>query len=155
MTGCVDDFVAHRSYHPIYAQKGQTEISISDPIEIKNVTRVYYKDDYVFLVNQGLGIHVLDYKDKTNPQNIGFINIIGCEEVELKFSTLYTKQFSDLLAIDLSDIQNLKYNRFTEVFERSTFYPPPGSLFMCPDPSKGHIVGWVEDSVFTKYECSR
>lgn len=143
------------SYRAIYTPSDDTLIELREAQRIGPISRVYYHTNHVMLVESGAGIHVLDMSNPYDLKQVGFMYIPGCQEVELKNNTLYTKQFSDLLAIDIKLISHLKLERFKDVFDSEELLPPTGSYFECPDPAKGRLVGYELNDELIEYPCTR
>ena len=55
--------------------------------------------------------------DPADPENMGFIEIPGNVDIAIKNNTLYADSYVDLVAIDISDIENPEeVNRVEDVF---------------------------------------
>jgi hypothetical protein len=131
-------------YRPIYATESETEIKTLPAREIEDPGKIYVINDYLLLVDRLKGIHVFDNEDPENPQNIGFVQITGSNDVAVRNNILYADQASDLLAIDISNPENVKVaSRVKNVFPFGVQYPQQqGFYFECPDPEKGIVIGW-------------
>lgn len=57
---------------------------------------------------------------------------------------MYADQATDLLAIDISNPENVQIaSRVKNVFPFGSQYPQQlGVYFECPDPDKGLVIGW-------------
>jgi hypothetical protein len=105
--------------------------------------KMYFKDDYIFIIEQMKGIHVIDNSNPTSPQNLSFIEIPGTVDIAIKGQTLYTDSYVDLIALDLSDISNI-----TETYRNEDVLPyilppydeeyPLAEL----DEDKGVVIDW-------------
>ncbi|WKK81684.1 LVIVD repeat-containing protein [Marivirga arenosa] len=131
-------------YRPIYATEGEKEVKTLPPREIEDPGKIYVINDYLLLVDRLKGIHVFDNRNPENPQNIGFIQITGSNDVAVRDNILYADQASDLLAIDINNPENVKIaSRVKDVFPFGSQYPQQeGFYFECPDPEKGLVIGW-------------
>lgn len=143
------------SYYPVYFSSADTEIKMNDPVAIEEVSRAFITGDYVFLVKPLEGIHVINFTNKLNPINQGFIQLKGCKEVEIKDQFLFVQQHADLVTLNISNIYQLVINRIPEFFQPYDILPPKGSFFECPDPTKGIIVDWILENELTKHDCKR
>ena len=116
---------------------------------------MYTTGQYLFQVEPDSGIHVINYSDPQHPQKIGFIRSLQCKEVSVSNGYIYTNNFSDLVVIDARDIKNVReISRVENVFpDLALQYPAkdPNNFtqlyFECPDPSKGVIIGWKEQTI--------
>ncbi|WP_296620525.1 hypothetical protein [Marivirga sp.] len=131
-------------YRPIYATESEIAIKTLSAREIEDPGKIYVINDYLLLVDILKGIHVFDNENPENPQNIGFIQITGSNDVAVRDNILYADQATDLLAIDISNPENVKLaSRVKGVFPFGMQYPQQqGFYFECPDPEKGIVVGW-------------
>lgn len=143
-------------YRPIYASESEREIKTLSPREIQDPGKIYVINDYLLLVDRLKGIHVFDNEDPENPQNIGFIQVTGSNDVAVRNNILYADQASDLLAIDISNPENVKVaSRVKDVFPFGSQYPQQeGVYFECPDPQKGLVIGW-EYTTLQSPKCYR
>jgi hypothetical protein len=146
--GCKDNSYQTITYEanvPVYMPltEFRNSFSVSDTVEISHPGKIYFKDGYLFVNEYGKGIHVIDNSDPSNPEKIAFYEIIGNVDMAISGNTLYADSFIDLLAIDISDIENpveiaRLENVFPEVFPEGDLWYPYASI----DRSKGVIVDW-------------
>ncbi len=148
LTGCMDKTVERITYTanvPVYMSFSDFRSSFyrSDPVEIKMAGKIYVKDDFLFVNEYGKGIHVIDNSDPANPEQIAFYEIMGNVDMAIKDNILYADSYIDLVAIDISDINNPREvgrlkNIFPEVLpEGDVWYP-----YSMVDNKKGVIVDW-------------
>ena len=114
-----------------------------------NAGKIYTIGNLIYQVEQDSGIHVINYSNPSAPQKIGFIRSFLCKEVSVKNGLIYTNNFSDLVVIDASNINNVReVARTADVFPDLALQYPPKPInssiiyFECPDPKKGIIIGW-------------
>lgn len=107
LTGCEDRiteiFTGNSPVYMSYEDLRQT-IKQSDARELDNPGKLYFKDNYIFIVEEMKGIHIIDNADPANPQNISFIEIPGVADMAVKGTILYTDSYIDLVAMDISDL---------------------------------------------------
>lgn len=145
-------------YRPVYIPKDEAKIiKILPPRDITTQGKIYVKDQYIFIGDINLGVHVVDNTDPRNPEKIAFIQIYGNHDIAIKENVLYADNLDDLVAINVTDIQNpTLIKRVEGVYEEpNQNYPenlPFYSYFECADPSKGYIIGWIPD-VIENPEC--
>jgi hypothetical protein len=148
LPGCKDNTFQTITYEanvPVYMPLAEfrSSFSVSDTVEISHPGKIYFKDGYLFVNEYGKGIHVIDNSDPANPEKIAFYEIIGNVDMAISGNTLYADSFIDLLAIDISDIENpVEIDRIENVFpeilpEGDLWYP-----YASIDRSKGVIVDW-------------
>lgn len=137
-------------YQPIYATEAEAKsVEYLQPQELKNQGKIYVKDDYIYIGDIDLGVHIIDNSDPSNPVKIGFLRIYGNKDIAIKGHSLYADNFEDLITIDISDLSNpVITHREKDVYEfEGVFYPPnvpSGTYFECVDESKGYVIGWRE-----------
>ena len=80
--------------------------SVAQPLQ--NPGKIYLIGDYIFIAETGKGIHVINNIDPKNPKSSHFINLLGNVDMAIRGPMLYADSYTDLLAIDISDISNPK-----------------------------------------------
>lgn len=143
-------------YRPIYATESEQDVKTLPAREIENPGKIYVINEFLLVVDQLKGIHVFNNDDPENPQNVGFIQITGSNDVAVRDNILYADQATDLLAIDVSNPENVKIaSRVKNVFPFGTQYPEQqGVYFECPDSDKGLVIGW-EYTTLNSPKCYR
>ena len=148
LTGCMDRTVERITYTanvPVYMAFSdfRTSFEKSEPVEITQPGKIYFKDGYLFVNEYGKGIHVIDNSDPANPEKIAFYEIIGNIDMAIKGNILYADSYIDLVAIDITDISNPNevgrlMNIFPEVVPEGDRWFP----YALVDKSKGVIIDW-------------
>jgi len=131
-------------YRPIYATENEVAVKTLPPREIEEAGKIYVINDFLLVVEKLEGVHLFDNTNPENPKNLGFLQIAGNNDIAVRDNLLYADQASNLLAIDISDLNNIKIaSTIKNVFPFGATYPNvQGSYFECPDPAKGIVVGW-------------
>ncbi len=148
LTGCMDRTVERITYTanvPVYMSFSEfrSNFQKSEPVEITLPGKIYFKDGFLFVNEYGKGIHVIDNSDPANPEKIAFYEIMGNVDMAIKGNILYADSYIDLVAIDITDINDPKevgrlMNIFPEVVpEGDRWYP-----YAMVDKSKGVIINW-------------
>jgi len=158
LSGCMDKTIEKVTYTvnvPVYMSYSEFRNSFktSEPKEINQTGKIYFKDNFLFVNEIQKGIHVIDNSDPAHPKKVAFYEIIGNVDMAIKGNILFADSYIDLVAIDISDISKPKEvgrlkNIFPEVVPvADSWYP-----FVDVDKSKGVIVGWelktVTEEVF-------
>jgi len=143
-------------FKPIYVSAIENEIQFQPAKGIEEPGKIYVFGSYLFINEKYEGVHIINNADPRNPINRAFISIPGNVDIAVHNNVLYDDNYNDLVAIDLSDINNLKVcDREVDVFSLSNQYPDAfGIYFECVDNSKGIVVGW-ERATLHKPKCSR
>ncbi|MCR9251204.1 MAG: hypothetical protein NXI20_12315 [bacterium] len=145
---CSDECETTISYYanvPIYGNidSVRNAVEIQDPREIDTPERLYFKDNFIFIVESGHGIHVIDNANQASPVTVKFIQIPGNHDVAIQGNSLYADSYIDLLVFDVSNIDNITLTtRVENVFE---YY---GDFFMASSLNAEEIVtGWEEQFI--------
>lgn len=113
LEGCTDKCETTRQYtffEPVFTTSDEVRAAFGfrESRTIINPGKIYYIDGILFINEVGQGIHVIDNRDKKAPKQVGFINIPGNFELAAKGDIIYADSYIDLLAIDISDFNNMK-----------------------------------------------
>lgn len=145
-------------YAPVYAADDDLKtIEGQGVTPFTNPGKIYAYGNYSLQVDNGLGIHIINSADPSNPQKIGFIQVKGCSEVSIKNNILYTNNMTDLVSINISDLNNVVVeSRIQDAFPLNTLSTPPiaGVYFECVDNEKGTVIGWTQQQL-EKPKCYR
>lgn len=143
-------------YAPVYvANVSHVKTVVAESARpMKKGGKIYTVGNLLFQVEQDSGIHIIDYGNPSNPVKLGFIRSYLCKEVTVKNGYIYTNNMSDLVVIDITNINNVhEISRVKNVFpDLALQFPPESSrvgrvYFECPDPSKGFIVAWTPKTI--------
>src|SRR5690606_28966418 len=125
----------------------------SAPIEISHPGKMYFKDGYLFVNEYGKGIHVIDNTNPANPQKVAFYEIMGNVDMAIKGNVLFADSYIDLLAIDITDVENpVEIDRIENVFPEIV---PEGELwypYAMVDKSQGVIIDWEVEKITEEVE---
>lgn len=145
-------------YMPIYASTTELKNVYSTSAQPTVLAgKIYRYGQWIFQVELGKGIHVIDATQRSTPVKTSFIHIPGCSELSVRQNKLYTNNYRDLVSIDITQPSQVSVlHRIENIFPSvSQDYPPQsGAWFECPDPSKGTIIAWTE-KVLSNPKCQR
>ena len=137
---------------PVYISASEySQISSQPPIAISNGGKIALVNNKLFMVEQGQGIHVVNYTNPAQPVKERFIKVPGCYEVSAKNGYLIANNGPDLVSLNISnpDTVMVAY-RLANVFkslQEANSVPPnavSGDYFECVDVSKGIISKWIQ-----------
>ena len=81
--------------------------------------KIYIYNDYLFINEPNKGIHIYNNTNPNNPVNISFLQIPGNIDLAVHNNILYADSYIDLLAFDITAINNIKLvKRTPEVFKQ-------------------------------------
>jgi hypothetical protein len=110
--------------------------------EIIHPGKIYFKDKTIYINEYQKGIHVIDNSDPEAPKIIKFIEIPGSVDMAIRDNVLYADSYVDLVAIDISDPENIhELKRIENVFP----YLVPAcenGVVENVDAAQGVVVGW-------------
>ncbi len=141
-------------YKPIYAVIATAKQIIYSPISqpVLRAGNIYAKDNLIYQVETGKGIHIIDNSVPSNAKRVGFLTINGCNQISIKNNFLYSNSYDDLVVIDLSDVNNIReIKRVAGAFPEGNkaYYfsqPPEAGYYECPRYDSV-VTGWRMDSV--------
>ena len=115
---CVKDTCTRRYtyWEPVYRTKDEVRANIKNnsPREIERPGKIYIRGNYIFLNEIDRGIHIIDNSNKSAPHNIAFIDIPGNLDIAVKGNILYADFYTDMVAIDITNPQQIIVKKFTE-----------------------------------------
>ncbi|MGA0556717.1 hypothetical protein ACO2Q8_08710 [Larkinella sp. VNQ87] len=141
---------------PVYASYEEiSTIKTLAPQPLRFPGKIYTKGSYLFINEQGKGIHIVDNRDPAHPQKISFISVPGNADMAVKDQVLYADNSMDLVALDISDPQHVRMlKRVKDAYPYPSYPQPRGVQFECADPEKGIVVRW-ESALLTNPKCYR
>ncbi|NCD12739.1 MAG: hypothetical protein EOL93_09310 [Epsilonproteobacteria bacterium] len=115
---------------------------------ISKAGKIYIKDNYLFIIQELQGIHIIDNNNPEYPENISFIAIPGATDMAVKDHILYVDSYIDMIAFDVShpEVVTIK-SRIKEVLPYTL---PPWDLDypVAPiHPDSGVVTGWEKRMV--------
>jgi hypothetical protein len=137
---------------PVYISASEySQVSSQPPIAISNGGKIALNNNKLYMVEQGQGIHVINYTNPAQPVKERFIKVPGCYEVSLKNGYLIVNNGPDLVSLNISDPNSVVVAyRLANVFkslQEANSVPPnavSGDYFECVDISKGIVSKWIQ-----------
>lgn len=116
------------SYQPVLMNRAVLEasISIEQPRDLVNPSRIYTYRDYIFVTELFEGVHIINNANPAAPVNESFVLIPGCQDIAIKNGILYADNSVDLVALDISNPQLVQET--TRIRNAMPEPAPPGSL---------------------------
>jgi hypothetical protein len=145
-----DDLPPIEASVPIYADTNHlAPVALEASRPVTNSGKIYVYGNYIFQNELNEGIHIIDNSDPAHPVKKAFLLIPFNTEMAIRSNHLYANSVSDMLVISLADpVHPTVVNKIKHVFPFiPQEYPPDGGYFVCPDPSKGVVVGWKKEQV--------
>ena len=130
-SSCEDQITTSYTYRtmlPVFLEMSDVRartIAPEPPQPLDNPGKIYIYGDYLFVNEPTKGIHILNNSNPSNPVNRNFIPIEGNVDLAINNNILYADNYVDLLAFDLSDLNNIKLIKrvedvFTHMYQHNT-----------------------------------
>ncbi len=143
---CMDEYTEEFTANkPVYLsyEDLRSAVKIVQARDLVNPGKIYFKDGYLFINEEFEGVHIIDNQNPENPQNIGFIEIPGNVDIAIKNNILYADSYIDVVAIDISDINDpIEVNRVEEVLPYTLPQHDNDYRIADIDEEKGVVVDW-------------
>jgi hypothetical protein len=129
---------------PIYISKDSlTDIRNLPPQPIEKTGSIFWYGSYFLMIEEMKGIHVFEVKDSVQPIPLTFLKIPAVSSFTIQNDVLFADNATNLVAIDVSNIQNIVLLSVSEdVYTQQPFPPLYNGHFVCYDKSKGYLGGW-------------
>jgi len=104
------DIDYQNEYEPILMSRAEMEaaVQVREARDIEKPGKIWVYNDFIFVIEQYKGIHVLNNLNAENPINISFIQIDGCTDVAVKSGVIYANNAVDLIGVKpASDYQSI------------------------------------------------
>lgn len=132
-------------YEPVYMTREELKESIGTeaPRELGNVGKIWRSNNMLYINERYEGIHIIDNTNPANPQPVGFITIPGNIDMAAKGHMLYADSGPDLVAIDISNPENIRVaDRSENTFLTSIITDPSGWQYLVNQGEDKFIVGF-------------
>jgi hypothetical protein len=143
---CEDStYKEYKGNEPVYLsfEDLRSSMVIEQNADLKNPGKIYFKDNYIFIVEELQGIHVFDNTDPAAPVNKSFIKLPGVADIAISGNIMYADSYVDLAIIDLQDVSNIReVGRMKDIIPYSV--PATGNSFPIGpvDKTRGVVTGW-------------
>ncbi len=130
---------------PVYLAFTDLRSSVTNEqnVELNNPGKIYYKDNYIFIVEELKGIHVFDNTDPASPVKKTFVKLPGVVDISISGYILYADSYVDLVILDVQNIDKIhEVGRVKDILPYTV--PPTGNEFPMAyvDNKKGVVVEW-------------
>ncbi len=109
LTSCEDvvtETVTYKINEPVFmsTEAFRSSVKVSDETEeITNYGKICFYEGYLYISEPEKGIHIIDNRHPSNPQNIGFIELLGNADLAIRNNLLYADSYIDLVWFDISN----------------------------------------------------
>lgn len=111
--------------------------------ELKHPGKIYFKDNYIFIIENLEGIHVYDNSNPSAPVHKAFVRVPGAIDISIAGYIIYVDSYVDLVVLDAENINNIHEagrvkDAFPYVIPETGNDLPVGSV----DQEKGVVTGY-------------
>lgn len=135
----------YKCYEPIYTDEAtfRTPATFESPRSINKDGAIYFKDDYLFVVEPNQGIHFINNSNPSAPVNTGFLKVMGASGLAIRGDYLYITALVDLVIVDVSTISNpVEIAREEELFPTALPIMDKNYPTKTIDKSQGIVTSW-------------
>lgn len=132
----------------------RSAVELKQDVPLKEPGKIYFKDDFIFIVEEMKGIHVFDNTNPEAPVKKTFINLPGVVDMTISGHNLYADSFVDLVVLDVTDINNISETGRVKSILPYTLPPVEDEDFPMAyiDQKKGVVVGWEVKEIKEKMQ---
>lgn len=142
-TGCLKDkcdaTISYVNMEPIYQTASQfrkKDVQAIPAQPLENPGKIYFYKNYVLINELREGIHVYDNANPENPVQVTFIPIAGNVDMAVKDDVLMADSYVDLIAINISDLNNPQLLSRTENVFKLYGQGPDGAYLVYYEPKE-------------------
>ncbi len=131
-------------------------VKVEQNAELENPGKIYFKDNYIFIVEELKGIHVYDNSNPASPVRKAFVNLPGVVDISISGYIMYADSFVDLVVLDVQDINNIhEAGRIKDILPYTV--PPAGNDYPMAfvDEEKGVVIDWEVEKIKEKVNQNR
>lgn len=143
-TGKYADYLVARPL-TISVEEFKNGVDVISPQPIAESGKIYAYQDYIFVNDRYRGVHVIDNRDPAAPRKVSFIKIAGNVDISIKNNFLYADSLTDLIVLDISEIDNIQIvNRLNNVLRDNVVWPMEADIFEYGDWNYENtvLIGW-------------
>ncbi len=153
---CEDStYKEYRGYAPVYLSFKDLRKAVvqEQNVDLKNPGKIYFKDNYIFIVEELKGIHVYDNSNPASPVKKTFIKLPGVVDLSISGYIMYADSYVDLVVLDVQNIDNIhEVGRINDILPYTI--PPYKTDFPAAyvDKEKGVVLDWELTTIKEKID---
>jgi len=135
----------YTGYAPVYLSYDELRSSVQEEnnVDLVNPGKIYFKDNYIFIVEELKGIHVFDNTNPASPVKKTFITLPGVVDISISGYYMYADSYVDLVVLNVQNLDNITEagrvkNILPYTIPRHETDYPVGYI----DKDKGVVVDW-------------
>lgn len=158
LTACEES--VYREYtgnDPVYMTFDMLRSSVTTETgrTLKNPGKIYFKDNYIFIIEEMEGIHVYDNTNPAAPVHKTFVKVPGAVDISISGYIIYVDSYVDLVVLDAEDINNIhQVGRVNDAFPY--IIPQTGNDLPVAqvDQEKGVVIGYEVKTIREKVDVT-
>ncbi len=102
----VTEKITYKINEPVFMTKDEFRASVkvnTKAEEIVTLGKICFYEGYLYISEPQKGIHIIDNRNPSSPQNIGFIEVLGNADLSIRDNLLYADSFVDLVWFDVAN----------------------------------------------------
>ncbi len=109
LTACesnVTETITYKINEPVFMSKSafRSSVKVTTKAEaIKTLGKICFYEGYLYISEPEKRIHIIDNRNPANPQNIGFIELLGNADLAIRNNLLYADSYVDLVWFDVAN----------------------------------------------------
>jgi hypothetical protein len=141
-------------YAPVYMSYNDLRNAVGtiQNVDLRNPGKIYFKDNYIFIVEELKGIHVFDNINPASPVKKTFIRLPGVNDISISGSTMYADSYVDLVVLDVEDVNNIhEVGRMADILPYTVPETANTKLPMAYiDKDRGVVIDWEQRTIKEK-----
>jgi hypothetical protein len=159
LSSCEDNTLKeYKGYAPLYLSYKDLRSSITQEqnVDLRNPGKIYFKDNYIFIVEELKGIHVYDNSNPSSPVKKTFVKLPGVVDISISGTIMYADSYVDLVVLDIENIGNIhEAGRLEDILP----YTVPAVIdnkypMGYVDKNKGIVVDWELRTIKEKVDIN-
>jgi hypothetical protein len=156
LASCEDStYKIYKGNDPVYMSYEELRSAIQPDlsVQLENPGKIYFKDNYIFIVEEQKGIHVYDNSNPASPVRKNFVKVPGVVDLSVSGYILYADSYVDMVALDVQNVDNIhEIARVKDVFPYTV--PPTGNDYPMAyiDQKKGVVIDWELKTIKEKVQ---
>jgi hypothetical protein len=159
LSSCEDNTLKeYKGYAPVYLSYKELRSAVTEEqnVDLKNPGKIYFKDNYIFIVEELKGIHVYDNTNPSSPVKKTFIKLPGVVDISISGYIMYADSYVDLVVLDIENIDNIhEAGRLKDILPYTV---PAVSDNKFPmgfvDKEKGIVIDWELRTIKEKVDIN-
>jgi hypothetical protein len=148
----------YKGYAPIYLSFAdlRSPVTQEQNADLKNPGKIYFKDNYIFIVEELKGIHVFDNTNPASPVKKTFIKLPGVVDISISGFIMYADSYVDIVVLDVENIDDIhEAGRMVDILP----YTVPATTdthfpMAYVDKEKGVVIGWELRTIKEKVDLN-